>query len=363
MLFFMMTILAPVVFYLLFAYGFCIDAKHIMLGVVDFDKTAMSRSLIDTFVNATDLFDLKMVTDNYAPVERELALGNLRVALVIPNDFEIKIKTGRKTQTQALIDAAYPNTASLVGANADAILGVFRYEVLYKYLATRPSFEGGGGLTFTPIDLSASGWYNSAFRSEDFIIPAIIALVIVFFPPMVGAMSLAREKETGSILNMYCSSLRKTEYLMGKMTPYILITYFNFIVFLIMTVFLFDVPMRGSVATLCIGAFFYIAVVIAVGLFVAVLVKSQVAAILITFVGTVMPAFLFCGFMVPMSSMDKSAQQTGYTLPTTYFIDMTRKLMVKGVSFKYVATDMYVLIISAVALYAICIKLFKKRLG
>lgn len=361
-LFFLMTILAPMLFYFLFVFGFPLDAKNISIGVVDLDKTMASRELISSFENATDLFRVKFVTNDLAYADGEISKGNLRMVLTIPHDFGRKLTAGRPIALQGLIDGAYPNTASLVGANSDAVVSSFNYNTLYKFLLTRPGFEGGA-VSFTPIDLSVSGWYNSSFRSEDFIIPAIIALVMVFFPPIVSAISLAREKETGSILNMYCSSLRKTEYLLGKMTPYIIISYINFVLFIVISVFGFNVPMRGSVLTLLFSGFFYVSAVIGIGLLIAVLVKSQVAAILITFVGTVMPAFLYSGFMVPMSSMDESARYSGYSLPTTYFMDIARKLMVKGSDIKYIWLDVVVTILFCLVIYILCIKFFKKRVG
>ena len=359
-IFFLMTVLGPVIFFFLFAYGMPLDAKNNSMAVVDFNKSAASRSLIDQFENATDLFKVKLVTDNYPQAMEQINLGRVRIILVIPTYFEQNIKKGIPIEVQALIDGAYPNTANLVGGYFDAILAEYSSQILAKYSSIRPGYKL---IDAVPIEVKASGWYNSAFRSNDFMIPAIIALVMIFFPPIVATISLAREKETGSILNMYCSSLRKAEYLLGKMTPYIIISFINLILFMAFAFFLFDVPMRGSIFVIFLTSFFYISAVIAVGLLVAVLVKSQVAAILITFVGTVMPSFLFSGFMVPISSMEKNAQMTSYFIPTTYEIDLLRKVMVKGASTSYVAVDIAMILVFFVGLYALCIKLFKKQIG
>lgn len=358
--FFLMTVLGPVVFFFLFAYGMPLDAKNNAMAVVDFDKSAASRSLIDQFENATDLFDVTLVADDYPVAMREMDLGYARLILVIPHDYEQRLLKGAPTEVQVLVDGAYPNTASLVGAYVDAILATHSAQIVARFSATRPGYEL---VDAVPIELKSSGWYNSAFLSNDFMIPAIIALVMIFFPPIVGTISLAREKETGSILNMYCSSLGKAEYLLGKMTPYVIVAYVNFVVFLLFTVFLFGVPLRGSVAVICVNSFFYIAAVIGIGLLVAVLLRSQVAAILITFIGTVMPSFLFSGFMVPISSMQKNAQMTSWFLPTTFEIDLLRKLMVKGASIAYVWVDITMTLVFFVGLYALSIRLFKKRIG
>ncbi|MFC1576224.1 ABC transporter permease [Candidatus Omnitrophota bacterium] len=359
-LFFLMMMLAPTILFFLFAYGFPLSAKNITMGVVDFDKTPLSRSLIDSFESATNLFQVKKVVNNYPEVERELALGKLRTILVIPAHFSEKVRKARPVSLQVIIDGIYPNNANLVGGYIDAVIVAFQSGILEKYMLTH---YGSSGSSAMPIDLTVSTWYNSSFRSEDFIVPGIIAIVMMFFPPLVSTISLAKEKETGSILNMYCSSMTKTEYLLGKMLPYIIISYINFLLFLALTVFMFHVPMRGSLTVLLIVSFFYVATCIAVGLLVAVIVSTQVAAILITCIGTLTPAFLYSGFMVPISNIGRDAKTMAYMLPCTYYIDLTRKVMVKGAGFMHLRMDAMMLVVFCVGLYFICIKLFKKRLG
>jgi ABC-2 type transport system permease protein len=359
-LFFMMTILAPIAFYFLFAYGLPLDAKNNPMAVVDLDATAASRTLIDQFENATDLFHVKLVANDYEDPMRQMDLGKVKMVLVIPTFFEQRLTKGWPVDVQVLVDGAYPNTASLIGAYVDAILADSSAQVMAHYSATRPGYEA---LEAVPIELKTSGWYNSAFRSNDFMVPAIIALVLIVFPPVVGTISLAREKETGSILNMYCSSLSKLEYLLGKMSPYVIISYGNFLLFFVITIYLFDVPMRGSLFSLCFFSFFYVASAVAIGLLVAVLLNSQVASILVTFVVTVMPAFLYTGFMVPISSMQENAQYMSWVIPTTFEIDLLRKIMVKGASFKYLRLDVVMILLFFFGFYGLSIKLFKKRIG
>ncbi len=359
-LFFLMTIMAPVVLYFLFAYGFPLGAKNISMDVVDYDKTSLSRSLIDNFQNATELFNVKNMADNYAPAENDMDLGRIRLILVIPEDFSRDIKKGVPVNVQVLVDGTYTNVATLIGNYAEAVVADYQAKILAEYFVKK---GGAGGGNSVPIDLTVSAWYNPSFRSEDFIIPGVIAIIIMFFPPVIGAISLAKEKETGSILNMYCSCLNKSEYLLGKMTPYIIISYLNLIIFIALTVFLFNVPFRGSLALVLLISPFYVATAIGLGLFIAVLVSTQVAAITITFVATVMPAFLYTGFMVPVSNMGPNAAYTSYCLPATYYIDMLRKIMVKGVGFTHVRTDVIMLIVYCLVLYWVCIRLFKKKVG
>ncbi len=356
-LFFSMTVIAPLIFYLLFAYGFTLDVKNVPMAVVDFDKSVRSRQLIDNFEHATDLFEVKLVADNYGPAQKRMDQGEFRLILTIPEDFNRNMLAGRNTELQVVIDGAYPNMASIIGDYVDAISSNYSMNEVGLYLTRKTQ-----SINFLPINLKASGWYNSAFKSQDFLVPAILALVLMFYPPIIGAISLSREKETGSILNMYCSSLGKTEYLFGKMTPYIIISYFNFILFLVLTVFMFDVPMRGSIALMLFTGIFYVATAVGIGLLVAVFVNSQIAAILITFVATVLPSFLYTGFFVPISNMPQGMQDTALILPPTYLIDLARKVMVKGTGMFIVKTDVIMTIVFCLVIYGLAVKFFKKRI-
>jgi len=359
-LFFLMTILAPIILYFLFAYGFPLDAKNIPMGVVDFDKSSLSRSLIDNFQSATNLFNVKQVVGNYPALDKSMDLGKTHIILVIPPHFSKNIKKGEPVTLQALIDGIYPNRANLISSYAESIIGSFRDEILEEFFLKHYGFSDQ---TDYAIALKVSAWYNSSFRSEDFIIPGIVVIVMMFFPPLVGAISLAKEKETGSILNMYCSSITKSEYLLGKMLPYIFISFINFFIFLLITIFLFKVPMRGDPFTLMIVSIFYVASTIAIGLLIAVLVNTQIAAILITSIITLVPAFLYSGFMVPLTNVGEGARFMSYILPCTYEISLIRKIMVKGASFAHVKNDVIVIVVFCVGIYFLCIKLFKKRLG
>ncbi len=358
-LFFLMTILSPIVLYFLFAFAFSLDARNIPIGFTDRDKSALSRQLIDKFATATKLFQVKEVSGNYAELIRGMDLNRLRAVIVIPNDFSQKVKKGMPTTLQVMIDGVNPSYSNVVSSYISGVLTAFQSEVLFDYF----SKNGYVNISYVPIDLTVSTWYNSAFRSEDFIIPGVVAIIIMFFPPIVASVSLAKEKETGSILNMYCSCVTKTEYLLGKMTPYIIISYINCLLFILFTVFIFDVPMRGSPFYLAFASLFYVASSIAIGLLVAILVGTQVAAIIITSILTLTPSFMYSGFLVPVSSLGPNARLYTNSSPATYYIDLIRKIMVKGATFVNLRSDIGILILFSIVLYGICISLFKKRLG
>lgn len=359
-LFFLMTILAPLILFFLFAFAFSLEARNIPIAFADHDKSELSRRLIDKFVSAGGIFDVRASKSDYASLEKDLGLDRLRAVIFIPADFSEKIKKGIAVRLDVMIDGTNPTYANLVSAYAQAVLSAYQAETLSEYFTKR---LGLAGAAYTPIDLSVSAWYNSSFRSEDFVIPGVVAIIIMFFPPIVAALSLAREKETGSILNMYCSSVTKLEYLLGKMTPYVIISYVNCLLFIVFALFIFNVPMRGNPFYLVIASFFYSSSAIAFGLLVAVLVSTQVAAIIISSIITLTPSFMYSGFMVPVSNLGSNALFYTYSSPATYYIDLIRKIMVKGASLRNISYDMFMIIVISAVIYLVSIGLFKKRVG
>jgi ABC-type multidrug transport system permease subunit len=338
-----------------------LDVRNIPMAILDEDRSSESRRLIDAFASS-NMFQIKKMLSRYDDLEDIIRRGEIRLCVVIPPRFGQDIKRGMPTKLQALVDATYTNRAEMSAGYLEGTIAEFGGAVLnicfLKYFG--PSYgTGTGGM---PISIYTSPWFNSTFRGEDFAVPGVIAIILIFLPPTIVAISLSKEKETGSILNMFCSPIKKAEYIIGKAIPYIVITYFNFILFLLFTVFIFQVPMRGSLLLLLGVSLIYVITVIGLGIFVAVLVKSQIAAILITAVVNLIPSFMYSGFMIPVVCMDPSAKETAYSIAPTYYISFIRKLMLKGVGMEYLSREVLALALMAFGYFFLSIVLFKKRL-
>lgn len=356
---FILTIIAPVMIFFLFAYGLPLDVKHIPMALLDEDKTNESRKLADVFEN-NNIFDIKQMLSSFDEMDKIIRLGDVRVCLVIPGGFEKNIQRGKPQNIFAFVDATWTNRASIIGGYIDLILASFNAKIITNFSMKK---FGANKDKSEPVRLFINPWFNPTLRSEDFMLPGVIAIVLIFLPPIIAAISITKEKETGSILNMYCSALSKTEYIIGKSLPYIILTYFNFILYLIFTISIFDVPLRGSLPLLLIVSLIYIAGTIAIGLFVAVLVNSQIAAILIVSIATMLTSSMYSGYITPVNCMEQNAQSIAKMLLPTYYIDFTRKLMVKGVGLDYLSGDVLCLIAISLILYSVTIILFKKKLG
>ncbi|MBI4862758.1 MAG: ABC transporter permease [Candidatus Riflebacteria bacterium] len=357
---FLLAIIAPLILYFLFAFGMPLEVKNIPMAVLDEDRSPDSRRLIESFACAK-VFQIKQTIDRFDEIDAIIRRGDIRLCVVIPPRFGENLQKGIPQKIVGYVDGTFPLQAQMSSGYLEGTVARFSDRVLGQFFLKNlgPSYGAGTGL---PVSTFVSPWFNPTFRSEDFIVPGVIAIILIFLPPTVAALSLAREKETGSILNMFCSPITKTEYILGKAIPYIAITYFNFLVFFALTILVFKVPMRGSWPLLLSVSFLYVVVVIGLGLFVAVLVKTQIAAILITCVVNMIPSFMFSGFMLPVLCMDESGKQTAYALSPTHYISFIRKLMLKGVGLEYLWQEIATLFGMALFFYVTSIVLFKKRL-
>jgi len=350
LLFFVVLVFGPVMFYLLHAYGLPVDVKNLNLGVFDRDKSALSRSLQDTFQNS-GIFEIKKIANDEKELITGLALADLRVGLIIPPGFAAELARNSPVIVQALIDGSYPNYALISEGYVAAAVNDFNFNILEQ--------SGNAPL---PIDINATVWYNSTFNGNYFMLPGLFGLTLVFFPAIMAALSLTKEKETRSILNFYCCSVTRFEYLIGKMAPYVVIAYLQCLVCFAYAVLVMAVPMRGSLLAFLIASFLFSAVSVGIGLFIAVFITSQAAAILLTTIITLTFTFTYSGILTPVICLSEDNRAIAYLLPVTHYIDIARKVMIKGSSFSDVQGSLLVLLVACLFFYGGSILIFRKRL-
>jgi ABC-type multidrug transport system permease subunit len=359
LLLFLVLTLGPVMLYLLYAYGLPMDIKNIPLGILDMDKSAQSRSLQDTFEN-NKIFIIKQTFQEEKSLKDKLNLSELRAGVIIPHNFGAELKRNSRVTIQALVDGSYPNHALISAGYIEAAVGFFNFNLLEQYFRR---FWGSSTTIPLPIDIKATVWYNSTFNSNYFMLPGLFGLTLVFFPAVMAALSLTKEKETRSIINFYCSNITKAEYLIGKMLPYIIITYLQCLFCFAHAIFLMGVPMRGSLLAFIIAAFLFSVVAVGTGLFIGIFIHTQAAAILITTIITLTFTFIYSGIITPVICLSEENRVISNLLPITHFIDVTRKVMVRGASFAQVKEGLTLLLVSCFVFYGTAILFFKKRLG
>jgi ABC-2 type transport system permease protein len=335
----------PLVMLFLFGVALSFDVKDARLIIVDHDKSAASRALADQFLNTT-YFKLAGAPEDERAAEHALIKGEARAILSIPPHFGRRLAEGRDAPVELVVDGTYASTAAILSAYGRAIIYAF------------PS-----GALQLPVQPEIRVWYNPQLRSRDFIVPGLFAVILMAFPPLLTALAVTREKELGTIAQIYASPLTKTEFVAGKLLPYAAIAFLQLAIVLAGGFLVFKVPMHGSLALLTGLGLIYVITTVSIGLLVSTLVRTQVAAMLVTVILTLMPSFLFSGFIYPIFTMPTFFQSYSARIPTMYFVNISRGIVMRGAGLAEVWTNVVVLVVYTAVVLALATLLVKKRIA
>ena len=340
-----LSLLMPLVMLFLFGYALSFDVENAPLVIVDHDKSPASRAIWAQFLN-TPYFRLAGAPEDERTAEHALMQGQARAVLSIPSAFGRQMARGDNAPVEFLVDGSYASTAAIVSAYGRAIIYAF------------PS-----GTLQLPVQPEVRVWYNPQLRSRDFLLPGLFAVIMMALPPLLTALAVAREKELGTIAQIYASPLTKTEFIVGKLLPYAAIAYGQLALVLAAGFLWFKLPMHGSLALLALLGLIYVLTTVSIGLLVSTLVRTQVAAVLVVLIVTLMPSFLFSGFIYPIFTMPKFFQGYSARIPTMYFINISRGIVMRGAGLAELWTNVAVLIVYTTVVLTLATWLFKKRIS
>jgi ribosome-dependent ATPase len=305
-------------------YGINMDVENLTFAILDHDDTAISRDYA-VQLSGSRFFTEKPPLAGYADMDRRMESGEIALALEIPPGFARDLSRGRQISVGAWIDGAMPARAETVrgyveGMHANWLMQKARE--LYGDAAAQGNFQ-----------LEVRYRYNPDVRSLDAMAPAVIPMLLLMIPSMLAVLSVVREKELGSIVNFYVTPVTRMEFLLGKQIPYVGIAMLNFLLLTAFAVFVFRVPLTGSLETLTAAAFLYVVVATAMGLFLSTFMRSQIAAIFGTVLITMIPAAQYSGMIDPVSSLQGVGAFIGQVYPATYFMTISRGVFSKGLGF------------------------------
>ena len=316
-----------------FGFGVSTDVNNLSFAVLDRDQTNASRAYLEE-LRGSAYFTEKAPITGYGDLYRRLQSGNVSAAIEIPPGFGRDIKRGRPAFVSATVDGAMP----------------FRAQTIRGYLqGIQTLYLADPGVTTTlPMPPPAATVvtrykYNQDFDSIYAMVPSNISLMLALFPAILMALAIVREKELGSITNLYVTPVSRLEFLLGKQLPYIGIAMANFVLLFLMALFLFHVPLKGSFPTLLTGTFIYVTATTAYGMLISTFTKTQIAALFGTAILTVLPATQFSGMMSPVSSLTGAAKYIGLCFPMSYFVPISVGTFTKGLGFRDLAMDLAVL--------------------
>ena len=354
-----MLIFFPVFALFLFGVAINLDIKNISLAVYDLDASSDSRALAEKFIQS-GYFDLKYHLYNEENINRIVDAGMAKALLRFPEDFSQDIQSGKGTAVQLIIDAADNNTANIIMGYANAIIPQFSREMLDEFLASQ-------GMSFPAhlpsVDLRPNIWYNPELKSNFFLIPGLIGMLLMSITVIRTSITIVREKERGTMESLLVTPIKPIELMIGKITPYIIISFIILALIYLLARVVFQVPFRGSHVTFFGLSGLFVAATLGIGLFISNVADTAQTAWLMGFLSSILPAIILSGFIFPIESMPYPIQQITYLFPIRYFIVILRSITLKGVGLTTLYPEALVLLTFAIAVITTSALRFKKKVG
>ena len=340
-----LVFIIPLVMIFILGYSISYDLNHIEAAVIDFSQGRLSRQLVRAFA-ANPVF---VVRDrggdgNVLPLARAedlLRAGKIREIIVIPGDFDRRLEAGRRSDVGLVIDGSDTNVANLV----------YQYDerIILDFIA---ALSGAGGPAGQLLQLGTKLYFNPEARSQFFFIPGLVAVILLMISAMLTSLSIARERETGSIALLFISPLRSMEIIVGKTVPYIIVALLDGAFILLFARFWFGIPLRGSLLVLLLFALLYIVTGLSLGILISTTAPTQRTAMLATLLSTMLPSFLLSGFIFPLDSLGWALRAISYVIPATYFLRIIRGVILKGAELRHYLFEGVMLIVLCLVLLA-----------
>ncbi len=346
------ALLGPIILAIAMANGISFDVEKLDYAVFDQDRSQESQSFLENF-SSSRYFELKPPIRVRAELDRRLQSGELKFALVVPPEFGRDLLSGRSPDVGAWFDGA-------VTFQAETSRGYVQ-GVLATYLAEFSRRESGGQAIVQLAQIETRFRYNQAFLSVYAISPGVLMLLIYMFSTMLTALGVVREKELGSITNLYASPASKLEFLIGKQLPYIALAIVSFLSLVTLNMVFFGVPVTGSFMALMVGAVLFAIAATSLGLVISSFVSSQLAAIFISAIIVMIPTLNFSGMLYPVSTLEGGGWLIGHSFPALYFQKVTSGVFNKGLGFSSLYTSYLWLMLFCLVFWTMAALFLKKQ--
>lgn len=331
--------------------GISLDVEDLTYAVLDRDQTELSHDYALNLSGSRYFVERPPIAD-YAALDRRMRDGELSLAIEIPPNFARDVERGAPAQIGMWIDGAMPQRAETIRGYA---IGMHT-----MWLADKARHRLG--VTLAPrAEVVTRYRYNPDVKSLPAMIPAVMPLLLLMLPAMLTALAVVRERELGSILNLYVTPVTRTEFLIGKQVPYVVLAMLNFLLMTMLARIAFDVPVKGSFMTLLLAVLIFNVVATGIGLLASTFTRSQVAAIVMTIIGTMIPTVQFAGLLTPLSSLEGTGRLIGLVYPATYMLSISRGVFNKALSLHDLYSQFWPLAACVPVILGATILLLKKQ--
>jgi ABC-2 type transport system permease protein len=351
-----MGIAIPMLMLILFGYALTLDVDNVPMVIWDQSRSQASREFVSHFLGSR-YFSLQGSVDNYSQMEQAIDSRRALVSLVIPSDFAGRIAAGKQTPVQLIIDGSDSNTATIASGYAEVIVASYSQDLILREFRRL-----GGGSPATPVDLRPRVWYNADLESRNYIIPGLIAVIMMVIAALLTSLTVAREWEQGTMEQLISTPVKAPELIVGKLIPYFIIGLFDVFLAVLMGEFLFQVPLRGSVALIFVQSAIFLIGTLSLGMLISIATRNQLLASQLAMVATFLPAFLLSGFAYPIRSMPRFLQWITYLVPAKYFVILLKGIYLKGVGPRVLYVEGIFLAVFGLVMFVLANKKFKKKL-
>jgi ABC-2 type transport system permease protein len=347
----------PLVMLLMFGWALTLDVDRIPTYVYDWDGTPESRALIDQF-RGSRYFDIQRYVHAYAPVDKEVDRSRILMAIVVPKDYSRNILEGREADIQVILDGSDSNTASIALGYAQGVVAAYAME-----LRSEAQIRRGGGKLKVAVDPRVRVLYNSDLKSKNFIVPGLIAVTMMIIAALLTSLTVAREWETGTMEQLLSTPLRPAEIILGKLSAFFTLGFTDMLICVLVGVFVFHVPFRGSVWFLLFSSFLFLFGALCWGIMISTLARSQLIAYQIGILTSFLPAFLLSGFIYSIENMPVVIQAVTYVVPARYFVTILKGVFLKGAGMEILGGETAFLFVYASLAFFLAVKKMRQKVA
>jgi ABC-2 type transport system permease protein len=347
----------PVMMLLLYGYALSLDVDRVSTLIYDEDNTQASHDLISQF-RGSKYFEIEGAVSNYAAIERAIDRNKVLMGVVIPRDYSKLVRSGRDAPVQILLDGSDSNTASLVLGYAETVVRDYSFEVRADMQNRR-----GGEHAVPPVDARLRVWYNSSLESKNYVVPGLIAVILQIIAALLTSLTIAREWEMGTMEQLLSTPLRPAEMVLGKMLAYFALGLADAVLTVLVGLFVFTVPLRGSIVLLTVSTSVFLVGVLFWGIFVSAATKSQLQAYQLGLLSSFLPALLLSGFVYSIENMPPVIQAITLIVPARYVTTILKGIFLKGVGIRILWGELGLLALFAVLVFLAATRKVNQKLA
>ncbi len=342
----------PFMMLLLYGYALSLDVDHIPTLIYDQDGTYLSRALVREF-RGSRFFDVRGIADSYKPIEEGIDKGSILIGVTIPRGFGKDVAAGISTTVQILIDGSDSNKSSIALGYAESVVRSFSAQSRMQ--------SGQPRIAAPAVDARMRVWYNSSLQSKNFVVPGLIAVILMVLSGMLTSLTIAREWEIGAMEQILSTPLRPSEMVIGKMLAYFVIGVVDSLMALIIGITIFSVPFRGSILLLAFSTCIFLCCVFFYGILISSGSRTQAEAYQMGMLATFLPGFLLSGFVFAVDAMPKVLQVISIIVPARYFVTILKALFLKGVGLDVIGYQILFMALFASFVYWRAVRKLKRQ--